>query len=459
MFIGFCLVFAISCYTCVYQLLTSCYQLLTNCLLIATICLPIAYQLLTFAYQLLTICLPVFSQFFHQGYSFSQGFQFFHRVSQGLTYSFFSFLFTQVDAVCALAVAPHADSQNDRPDLAVRMAEQEEEARTVLRSRLNHPDVSRVLEVIHSEPPLHYTVLERSQGPDKQWVLRYFDSMKGFSVSGRSKAQVFADQCGWDLVVPEPVNQRFQSDKWSCGLWSLQWVEESVRRHRGEPLVVPVVAVSDILGRVNSFIQKVVAQRPVPEPAAQPPAVPSQTQFAAVVSGLDTIIEAKSQSLPVPTASIVSVDLPHPPVPPPCPAPPVRPKQSAISKDSFAAALAAVCANLDSGLVPASAAGSASAAPPPPLPVGSAAAPASAAATASAADPASAVPAPPPPVGSAAVPASSEYTQEMAFAAQSRCSKCRRKGCAVCLKQWHVPRKLLRQWSRESAGSAGSAGQ
>jgi hypothetical protein len=58
-----------------------------------------------------------------------------------------------------------------------------------------------------------------------------------------------------------------------------------------------------------------------------------------------------------------------------------------------------------------------------------------------------------PPVPPAPSAASEDYTLEQAQAAQSRCSKCRFRGCAQCLRQYHVPHKLLRQWSRESGGS------
>ena len=49
------------------------------------------------------------------------------------------------------------------------------------------------------------------------------------------------------------------------------------------------------------------------------------------------------------------------------------------------------------------------------------------------------------------------FTVEMAREAAKSCSKCRQQGCAQCMKEFFIPRKLIRQWSRESGGSAASA--
>ena len=64
-----------------------------------------------------------------------------------------------------MAVVPDEVS----PEVAARMAVQDVEARAVLRARLNDPTVTRVLAVVHSQGPNHYTLLERTSGPDGQY--------------------------------------------------------------------------------------------------------------------------------------------------------------------------------------------------------------------------------------------------------------------------------------------------
>jgi len=134
----------------------------------------------------------------------------------------------EVDAVCAMAVAPHADGANAVPHVAELIAVAEQEAKAVLKSRLEAPSCSRILAIVHSEGPSNFTLLERIRSADGQYVLRYYDSLKPHSASGRAKAQTFVDQCEWGLQVPEPVNRRFQCDGWSCGLWRLQFAEEAM---------------------------------------------------------------------------------------------------------------------------------------------------------------------------------------------------------------------------------------
>ena len=370
-----------------------------------------------------------------------------------------------------MAVAPHPSTSQDAVDgMAAMMVVQEAEARAVLQSRLNHDNVSRVIAFIHSQEPNHYTLLVRSRIGPNQYELKYFDSLRKHSANGMVKAQTFADQCGWEAQVQPPVNRRYQdpSDGWSCGLWRLQFAEETVRQCRLEPLVVPVVKVSDILARVNRFIQTVAAERPEPVAAA----------LAAVLESLAKGSEV-AKTMPVPCGSVVDLTVATPSsVPPPVePEAPVQAaKKASVSSESMKSALAAVLASLDAS-GPSSGTSSASAAPltsaagtGPPASSASAivlahlpdsasgAISASGASSASAAPPtSSASVGPPASSASAGTPASDEYTVEMAFAAKSRCSKCRMQGCAQCLKQYHVPRSLIRQWSRESGGSDGPA--
>ena len=353
-----------------------------------------------------------------------------------------------------MAVAPDVSAEElalmavDEAAARAMVQSNEAEARAMVQSRLNDPSVSLVVAIVHSEGPAHYTLLVRSRIAVGVYELRYYDSLRGPSASARAKAQTFADQCGWECPVPAPGNGRFQQDEWSCGLWCLQFAEEAVRQCRGEPFVVPVVSVSDILSRVNKWISTVAAERPEVVDEA----------LKAVLESLDKGSE-KAKSQPVASGSVVDLSLPPVPpsgVPPVEPEPPVKgAKNTKASQEALSSALAAVLAGLDhcsSAPAPASAA---------PAPASAAPALASAAPAPASAAPASAAPAP---ASAAPAPASpnrlvEEFTVEMAEIAKSRCSKCRFQGCAQCMKQFHVPRRLFRQWSKESGGSEGSAKQ
>ena len=347
----------------------------------------------------------------------------------------------EVDAVCAMAVVAHLNEED-----AVRNAVYEHEAQAVLRARLNAPSVNRVLAIVHSQGPRHYTLLDRSRSADGQYQLRYFDSLRHFSANARSKAQVFADMCGWLLPVPEPANQRFQTDGWSCGLWCLQFAEEAVRQERGEAKVVPVVSVGDLLSRVNNFIDRVGSQRPEPVRAELPKAPPPASALAAAFESLDKA-GAQAKATPVPTASVVDITLPPVPALPAAPAAP--PPKAKPPVQPLGPALEAVLCSLDKISLPPKASAFPAAADP-----GSAATPASAmvACSGSSANPV-------PLCDTAAPVADGKFTVEMAVESAKSCSKCRFKGCAQCMKEYHMPRRLLRQWSRESGGSAASADQ
>jgi hypothetical protein len=365
----------------------------------------------------------------------------------------------EVDAVCAIAVQPADLSEA----AAALNAVYECEACAVLRARLNAPGVSRALAVVHSRGPSHYTLLDRSRSADGQYQLRYFDSLRQFSASGRSKAQVFADVCGWQLPVPEPANGRFQIDGWSCGLWCLQFAEEAVRQERGEAKVVPVVSVSDILSRVNTFIDREGSHRPAPVPAEPPKAPPPPASaLTAVMESMDKV-GAEAQATPVPTASVVEITLPPVPAlpaapvaPPPKAKPAPKPLGSAVAAvlDSLdrisllpKATASTVAADLASAGTPASATVVAAASSADPVPLSNSAAPVASGEPVEDMAPSDNVD----PV------ANGEFTLEMALEAAKSHSKCRFRGCAQCMQKYFVPRNLLRQWSRESGGSAASA--
>ena len=67
----------------------------------------------------------------------------------------------EVDAVCAMAVASDLSAES-----AARNAVYEAEACAVLRARLHAPSVNRVIAIVHSHGPSHYTLLVSSRSAD-----------------------------------------------------------------------------------------------------------------------------------------------------------------------------------------------------------------------------------------------------------------------------------------------------
>ena len=95
-----------------------------------------------------------------------------------------------------------------------------------VRTELNSKSV--VLVILHSEGPLHYTLLRRVVSGGVP-VYTYWDSLPAPSASARVMAEKFMDRLIWSGGVPAPVNRRFQSDGWSCGLFCIQFLEECLR--------------------------------------------------------------------------------------------------------------------------------------------------------------------------------------------------------------------------------------
>ena len=112
---------------------------------------------------------------------------------------------------------------------------------------------SRLIAVVHSVGPRHYTLLQADRNEYGGWQCLYMDSLKVPSESPRNMAQTFAEIAGLGQV-PSPSNGRFQPDGWSCGLYCIHFIDESVRQFRGEPLIRTPVALTDIIARTNKFM-------------------------------------------------------------------------------------------------------------------------------------------------------------------------------------------------------------
>ena len=55
---------------------------------------------------------------------------------------------------------------------------------------------------------------------------------------------------------PPRSNELTQKDGWSCGLWSIRWIERSLRERRGEGRSPPP-SLKALLDRGNQFIEKI----------------------------------------------------------------------------------------------------------------------------------------------------------------------------------------------------------
>ena len=128
--------------------------------------------------------------------------------------------------------------------------------------------------VVYSEPPRHHTYLELLADATKElpWKVTYKDSLKNPSTSRIETASRILTDLGLKELVGQvcPVNKAFQEDAWSCGLWSLTWVEAAMRKFRGEP-VIPSAGLRDTKAFLNKFIA-MVKKTLIPKAVAAPKA-------------------------------------------------------------------------------------------------------------------------------------------------------------------------------------------
>ena len=214
--------------------------------------------------------------------------------------------------------------------------------------------------LLHSENPIHYTLLERSPSGDGH-QLRYWDSLQVPSASALKQAQCLVDKLQWGLQVPRPCNGRFQSDGWSCGLWCLQFLEEAVRKARNEPIKLAPVHIPSVLGRVNRWITAVTE------------ALPASVKTASAPSA--------SSSEPIPIAD--------------------KPPVATVAKSGSSGTAKTPRAT------------------------------------------------PSDPSKISYVP-DADFIADMAAKAASVHSKCRQKGCAECMRQYFIPKKVWKQWASEA---------
>ena len=164
-------------------------------------------------------------------------------------------------------LTPHECSAVSVTDDAGRLA--------LLQSSLDK--YSHTFAVLHSENPMHYTLLERTvSGGSSQ--LRYWDSLEKPSASAAAMAQCLVDKMQWGVQAPKPCNSRFQSDGWSCGLFCVQFLEEGVRRARNEPIHVAAVQLTSIVARISRWIKAVTDAVPAEAKAVVKASAPSASE-------------------------------------------------------------------------------------------------------------------------------------------------------------------------------------
>jgi len=102
----------------------------------------------------------------------------------------------------------------------------------------------------------HFVLLEAEppQPGQSSWKLTYYDSLNPPSTQCMLSAQRLADKLMFDQLIPMPSNKRYQTDGWSCGLWCMQFLEESVRIRCGEKLQYVPMNFNHLITRTNKFI-------------------------------------------------------------------------------------------------------------------------------------------------------------------------------------------------------------
>ena len=181
------------------------------------------------------------------------------------------------------------------------VSEQNQVELAYIRSRVED---KAVLAVIHCEESQHYTVLEKKVAPDGVVTHSYYDSLQAYSQKSRQEAQKLCNQLGWNVTVPLPANSRFQIGNWECGLFSLQFVEESLRRIRGELVYKYPVKLALMISRLNDFVAKVSPSLPaVSSPPKETVSAPAVDKPAVVKKAKAAVAAAAKPVPPVPVLS------------------------------------------------------------------------------------------------------------------------------------------------------------
>ena len=131
--------------------------------------------------------------------------------------------------------------------------------------------------VVQSDFPSHYTMLHIERMESHEVRIVFKDSLKPPPPpTARAAATRFLR--GAKLIkapaeAPEPSNETFQVDGWSCGIWATRSIERSLREHRGERRQPPR-GIKPLCDRANEFIAKLKAAGTEPKAKAKAKAKP-----------------------------------------------------------------------------------------------------------------------------------------------------------------------------------------
>ena len=105
---------------------------------------------------------------------------------------------------------------------------------------------------------LEAALLRWQQWPElgrTDWAVRYYDSLRDPSDAAKAQAHhclVALEGLGLPQELPERTNRRYQGPLTAdCGLWVLLFVEEELRRYRGEALVRLPVTKAELRWRID----------------------------------------------------------------------------------------------------------------------------------------------------------------------------------------------------------------
>ena len=157
---------------------------------------------------------------------------------------------------------------------------------------------------VHSQgPPRHYTYLHISKQSKMPpvWACTYKDSLNTASPENFKVAQTILKNLGLQELAENLVvaNKDFQRDGWSCGLWTLKWIERELRRIGGEART-PDLSIPALLARANQTIKR-INQAATPKAKAKAKAAPkseaarkvpkAEPQFETLEQALDAALD------------------------------------------------------------------------------------------------------------------------------------------------------------------------
>ena len=158
----------------------------------------------------------------------------------------------------------------------------------------------------------HFVLLEAERPPPGQsaWKLTYYDALKSPSQQCMIAVQRLADTLMFGQVIPKPSNNRHQIDAWSCGLWCLQFMEESIRARCGEKKQYLPMNLNFLITRTNKFMAMAVKkQKTILVPSVENGLSSATTASTSIAVPLNTASAADAPSS-ASTASASAADSP-----------------------------------------------------------------------------------------------------------------------------------------------------